>query len=277
MSPSRTPFRACLLALALAPLRALAQDAPDLGQRRQLVDQALAARGRGDHANALALFVRAGEIQMRPGLRMSIAQEEQSLGRGLASCESASLCVVEVQADLASPESARVMQGCAALVAASCAPLGRVQVTVPAGAPSELQLQVAGRPLALRGPTATTYAEPGDALVRALLGAREVFSRTVSVQRGTLATVTLELPNDLVAATTAAVPAPRPVVTPHPAPATPAPTPPAAITSRWWFWTGLSVLVLGGAVGGLAAGGAFDRPAPPVGGTAYTVEALYTR
>ena len=151
MTLLRSARCACLTALTLLPARAAAQDPSALAQRRQLVDQALAARSAGDHANALALFLRAGEVQMRPGLRMSIAQEEQSLGRGLASCESASLCVVEVQADLASPESARVMQGCAALVASTCAPLGRLQVTLPAGAPTELRVEVAGRPLALRG------------------------------------------------------------------------------------------------------------------------------
>ena len=182
----------------------------------------------------------------------SIAQEEQSLGRGLASCESASLCVVEVQADLASPESARVMQGCAALVASTCAPLGRLQVTLPAGAPTELRVEVAGRPLALRGATATTYAEPGDVSVRATLGAREVFSRTVPVQRGALATLTIEVP--IAPATsdpssTAPVTPARPIDTPHPAPAGPAPTSSAGITSRWWFWTGLSVVVLGGEIG----------------------------
>jgi hypothetical protein len=142
-----------------------------LGSPRQellaarIVEQALAARDAGDHSGALARFLQAGQIQMRPGLRMSIAQEEQALGRTLASCESASQCVVDVQADLASPESARVMQGCAALVASTCASLGRVHVQVAQPAPADLRVEVQGRAVALalgealRAPEALPLAE----------------------------------------------------------------------------------------------------------------------
>lgn len=46
------------------------------------------------------------------------------------------------------------------------------------------------------------------------------------------------------------------------------------VTSRWWFWTGLGVLVAGGVVVGLAAGGVFNTVQPPQAGTAYDVSAL---
>lgn len=274
----------CAVALVALPSIADAQTAPDLITRRQLVEQALAARDAGDHNGALARFLQAGQIQMRPGLRMSIAQEEQALGRTLAACESASQCVVDVQADLASPESARVMQGCAALVASTCAALGRVQVQVAQPAPAELRVEVQGRPVALTGGSATAYAEPGEVTVRAMLGLREVFTRTAVVQRGATTPVDVDVrpqpaprvPDPGVQPDAAPV-APTPVAvraaTPHPDNGSTVVSSPG-ITSRWWFWTGLSVLVVGGTLGGLAAGGAFDHTGAPVGGTAYTVNAL---
>ena len=276
----------CALALLALPSIAGAQTAPDLVTRRQLVEQALAAREAGDHDGALARFLQAGQIQMRPGLRMSIAQEEQALGRTLASCESASQCVVDVQADLASPESARVMQGCAALVASTCATMGRVQVQVAQPAPAELRVEVQGRAVALINGNATAYAEPGEVTVRATLGLREVFTRSALVQRGATTPVEVDVrpqpapvglePRAQPAVASAVAPPSVRAETPHPATG-PVVVSSSGITSQWWFWTGLSVLVVGGTLGGLAAGGVFDHTAAPVGGTAYTVNALIAR
>jgi hypothetical protein len=262
----------------------VAQTTPDLTTRRQLVERALAARDTGDHSGALELFLQAARIQMRPGLRMSIAQEQEALGQVLAACESASQCVVDVQADLSSPESPRVMQGCAGLVASACAALGRVQVHVVPPAPAWLRVEVQGRVADIANGAVSVYVDPGEVTVRATLGGREVFSHSVSVQRGVTSNVNVDVAPRAsavrvpIAATpsTPVVAAALHVATPHPASA-PTEAPPPAITSRWWFWTGLSVLVLGGTVAGLAAGGVFDTKAPPVGGTAYTVEALSAR
>lgn len=57
--------------------------------------------------------------------------------------------------------------------------------------------------------------------------------------------------------------------TPHPREGPRAP----AITSRWWFWTGLAVIVVGGVVAGVAiatSGGS----EPPLPGTAFDVQTL---
>lgn len=268
---------------AVTPL-VVAQTTPDLTTRRQLVERALAARDIGEHAGALELFLQAGRIQMRPGLRMSIAQEQEALGQGLAACESASQCVVDVQADLSSPESPRVMQGCAGLVASACAAFGSVHVQVVQPAPAWLRVEVQGRVADIANGVASVYLDPGEVTVRATLGGREVFSQRVSVQRGVTSNVSVDVaPRPSAVQVPIATTTSQPVVavavrleTPHPANA-PTEVPPPAITSRWWFWTGLSVLVLGGTVAGLAAGGVFDTKAPPVGGTAYTVEALSAR
>lgn len=68
---------------------------------------------------------------------------------------------------------------------------------------------------------------------------------------------------------------PPPVVTPHPAETPhPASTP---ITARWWFWTGISVVVLGAALGAMAGAGVFTTDQAPVPGTAFDVQAIEGR
>ena len=207
---------------------------------------------------ALELFTQAAQIQMRPGLRMSIAQEQQALGLGRDACESATQCMTDVQADLASPESGRVTQGCAGLVASACVPFGRVRVVTATPVPT--------------------------VLVRATVGAREAFAQDFSVERGLTASVSLDLTRaaepvevaPVVVAPVAVAPVATrvPVVTPHPLRAAAPVASSGGVTSRWWFWTGVGAVVLGGTLVGLAAGGLFDRLADPVGGTAYRVYAV---
>lgn len=252
-----------------------AQTPPDGSVRRQWIERAIAARDAGNHAGALEMFSEAGQIQMRPGLRMSIAQEQQALGRGRDACESASRCVVDVQADLASPESARVMQGCAGLVASACAPFGRVRVVTATPVPAGLRVVVQGRPVDVASGAAMVFVEPGDVAVRATVGGREAFAQGVAVQPGLTASVSIDL-TPRVAVAAPSVPMQATVVTPHPA-SEAAPVASAGVTSQWWFWTGLSAVVVGGTLAGLAAGGVFDTLASPVGGTAYQVDALRAR
>ena len=135
----------------------------------------------------------AGRIQMRPGLRMSIAQEQQALGLGRLACESASQCVADVQADLARPESGRVMQGCAELVASSCAPFGRVQLVTGTPVPAGLRVEVQGRAVDVASGTATVFVEPGNVAVRATVDGREAFAQGLEVRRGLTANVSLEM------------------------------------------------------------------------------------
>ena len=223
------------------------------------------------------MFTQAGRIQMRPGLRMYIAREQQALGLGRLACESASHCLVEVQTDLASPESGRVMQGCAALEASACAVFGRVQLVTGTPVPVGLRVEVQGRAVDVASGTATVFVEPGEVAVRATVDGREAFAQGLEVQRGLTASVTLRL----TMRTPVEAPVARPmvalwapVVTPHPA------GPVASsggVTSQWWFWTGIGAVVVGGTLAGLAAGGVFDTLADPVGGTAYRVDALRVR
>jgi hypothetical protein len=195
-----------------------AQPSPEVAPRRQLLERAVVARDSNDHATALTLFLEAGAIQMRPGLRMSIAQEEMALGRTRDACTSASRCIEELRATTGAPD-ARVEEGCAALVRELCGPVVPVRASRPVSNGG--------------GPSVSASRSRADqaVLIPQTPHPREEAGRTSA----------------------------------------------NSSSSRWWLWTGLSVLVVGGVLGGLAAGGVFDRPGPIVEGTAYTVEALTMR
>ena len=284
MNPMHWTRGSLALACTLVGAVARAQTPPpEASLRRQIIERAIASREAGDHQGALALFTQAGQIQMRPGLRMSIAQEQSALGRGREACESASQCVVEVQADLASPESGRVMQGCAGLVSTACAPFGRVRVVTATPVPAGLRVEVQGRVVDVASGAATVFVDPGEVAVRATVEGREAFAQGFPVQRGLTANVSVTLTARAPVAVASVAFAPvatvqAPVVTPHPAaPPTSVVASSGGVTSLWGFWAGLGAVVWGGTVAGRAAGGVFDTLADPVGGTAYRVDALGVR
>jgi hypothetical protein len=270
-------------ASTFAPLVAAQTDA-----RRELIQRGVSARDAGDHATALDLFLRAGVLEMRPGLRLSIAQEQRAVGRARESCESATRCVADLQGDLGSPESARIMPACVELVVQLCATFARVRVTTPQPLGTEEELLVQGRAATVASGVATVFADPGEVRVELRRGGTTVFSRTVTAAVGSVSLVAIDQ------ASTGAAPGRAPTSgpsgaqpqsaresaatvnpasssTPHPSTQ---PSSRPAITAQWWFWTALSVVLIGGTMAGLAAGGVFDYPASPVGGTSYTVNAI---
>ena len=270
-------------ASSLAPLAKAQTDA-----RRELIQRGVTARDAGDHNAALDLFLRAGALEMRPGLRLSIAQEQRAVGRARESCESATRCVADLQGDLGSPESARIMPACAELVAQICPAFARVRVTVPQPVAADEELLVQGRAVTAASGVASVFADPGEVRVELRRGGTTVYSRTVTTAAGAVSSVAIDLASTAAGPERGPTPGPvgtqpasarQPVSTVAPASSsTPHPaTPPSsrpAITSQWWFWTALSVVVIGGTMAGLAAGGVFDYPAAPVSGTSYTVNAI---
>lgn len=50
-----------------------------------------------------------------------------------------------------------------------------------------------------------------------------------------------------------------------------------SVVDRWWFWTGVGAVVVGGVVATLAAVGVFNTTAPPPQGVNYSVDALTAR
>ena len=187
-----TPLLATLCATLAVTSSAWAQTPPDATARRQLVERAISARDAGQHAQALDLFQQAGQIQMRPGLRMSIAQEQQELGHPIEACEGATACVTEAQADLTGAGNATALQGCAALVATTCATLGHVRLRLPATLPDGLRLTVQGRVVDRSAGDLITVS-PGAVAVQAVAGRQVLFEESVAVQRGETRDVAVRL------------------------------------------------------------------------------------
>jgi hypothetical protein len=251
--------------------------------RRELVQRGVAARDAGDHSTALALFEQAGVLEMRPGLRLSIAQEQQVLGRALAACETASQCVAELQASLGSPESARILPACAEVAAVSCRGFARVRIAVPHGLPAGSELRVQGRAVPVTNDEASAFVAAGAVRVELAREGRATLTREIEVTAGAVSTVALG--DDPTVNASAGSPPPPPVggetpratsvaQTPHPATPHPATPERAPVTSQWWFWTVIALVAVGGTMGGLAAGGVFDRSAAPPAGVNYSVNAL---
>jgi hypothetical protein len=246
--------------------------------RRELLQRAVTARDAGDHATALALFEQAGTIEMRPGLRLSIAQEQQALDRLLASCETASRCVADLQSALGSPESARLMPACAEIAAQTCRGFGRVRVSVSPSLVAGSEVRVQERTVAVVNGEALAFVEAGPVRVELVREGRAVQSRSLAASAGS--TVTASFADETAARATPPSGPPMPstvapvgrVVTPHPA--VPSPAASVPLTSRWWFWTAISAVVIGGTLGGLAAGGVFDGSPPRPEELLYSVNAL---
>ena len=192
MTCPRTPLLAALFATLAVTSSALAQTPPDATARRQLVERAISARDAGQHAQALDLFLQAGQIQMRPGLRMSIAQEQQALGHPIEACDGATACVTEAQADLTGAGNAAALQGCASLVATTCATLGHLRLRLPATLPDGLRLTVQGRAVDRSAGDVLTVS-PGAVTVLAVAGRQVLFEESVAVQRGETRDVTVRL------------------------------------------------------------------------------------
>lgn len=255
MTSHRAPLLAVLLATTAAAAPGFAQSPPDATARRQLVDRAIAARDAGDHAQALELFLQAGQIQMRPGLRMSLAQEQLALGHVVEACGAATACVTEAQADLTGAGNATALQGCAALVASTCATLGHVRLRLPTPTPDELRLTVQGRSVD-RSAGDVLAVSPGTVTVLAVAGRQVLFEESVTVQRGETREVVVHLDAAPTAPPERALPTPSGGAIEAPtAPRTPplAPTEPRASRGRGagpW-------LVLGGGVVALGLSGMF--------------------
>ena len=192
MTCPRTPLLATLFATLAVTSSALAQTPPDATARRQLVERAISARDAGQHSQALDLFLQAGQIQMRPGLRMSIAQEQQALGHPIEACDGATACVTEAQADLTGAGNAAALQGCASLVATTCATLGHLRLRLPATLPDGLRLTVQGRAVDRSAGDVLTVS-PGAVTVLAVAGRQVLFEENVAVQRGETRDVAVRL------------------------------------------------------------------------------------
>ena len=154
------PLGVLLAAVALASPNAYAQTTPDPGRRVSLLNRAVAAREAGMHEEALRLFREAGQIQMRPGLRLSIAQELLELGQSTESCTSASHCMSEAQLELRGSGNATALEECTAILTRTCASFARIRVRIPPGSDSEVSIRLNGQSVPTRD-AEHIFVEPG--------------------------------------------------------------------------------------------------------------------
>ncbi|MEI8256154.1 MAG: hypothetical protein WCJ30_10835, partial [Deltaproteobacteria bacterium] len=124
---------ACSLVLTalLRTNSAHAQNDAEVAARRNLLEQAQAARVAGDHARALDLANRAGRLQMSTSLRMFLAEEQQAVGQFSGALGTAELCVREAERDPALRNRDAILARCNELRAALRPRVGFVTVTVP--------------------------------------------------------------------------------------------------------------------------------------------------
>lgn len=99
--------------------------------RRDLLDQAQAARTRGDHQQALSLALRAIEIQSSPSLRLFAAGEQAALGRWAASFANARLCRNEAERDTTLRNRDEIIAVCTRMSTEAGPHVGYVSVSMP--------------------------------------------------------------------------------------------------------------------------------------------------
>jgi hypothetical protein len=118
--------------MLLAARSAMAQETDPSIQRRLLLDRAQLASDAGDHASALDLAQRAGQIQMSAALRRFEAEEQSALGNVGDGYASANECVFEAERDAPSDNRERVLNGCRALRDQLAARVGRIVLRIAA-------------------------------------------------------------------------------------------------------------------------------------------------
>ena len=259
-------WRALVLVAWLLPSIASAQPAVDL-QARAAFERGIAEVDAGRFANAVTAFEESYRLRPVAVVLNNLAAAYARMGRYQLAVETYQRYLTEGSERL-SPERVQVVRE-------RLAELRRDTPTVTLRVrPAAFALAVDGRSAVATGGEialdpgshALEVSAPGFTAQRRELqvapGAREVWE------------VTLEpvAPTPAATPTAASPSAVTPVApTPHPPQR---PQAPPAITSRWWFWTGIGVAVLGGTALALGLGGVFDRTGAPLPGVAYDVAAV---
>lgn len=259
-------------AVALTPALALAQPAAPDAQARAAFDRGIADVDAGRFANAVAAFEESYRLRPAAVVLYNLASAYSRLGRHQQAIATYERYLAEGGARLPAD---RVQS-----VQARIAELRRdLPVVVLRVRPTPFTLTVDGRAQTVTGDELPL--DPGSHLLVATAPARAPQQREVQLAPGARVTWDVELVAEAAAPATPVVATAAPAETaaaPAPTPHPPQERAPAAtetsITSRWWFWTGIGVVVAGGTLAALGASGAFDTVQAPVGGTAYDVSAI---
>lgn len=231
---------ATALACIAAAGSALAQqvDPALMATRRDTIQQALAAAEGGDHARALDLAQRAGEIAMSPSLRGVIAHEAAALGRWSLALGQGQSCVAEAERDPSVPDRALLLESCRRIVTEAGPRVGRVVVALPPQGPDGARVRVDGNDLPPAAWGLPYVVTAGSIAVEVTAPGYAPTVTRVEVAEG----ARVEVP-----VTWTAIPAPSPVV-PAPAPLVRAPTPrprPAGPGVAPWVVVGVGAVGLG--------------------------------
>ena len=140
---------ACSIAASIALMAPVgnAQTVPssaDAAERRALIESATRASDNGDHAQALDLYQRAGQIQMSPSLRRYIAVEQEVLHRVVDALGSAELCASEEERAPSHVNHAANLAACRAMMARLGRLVAYVQIDTAQPTPSGLRVNIAG-------------------------------------------------------------------------------------------------------------------------------------
>ena len=182
-----------LLVTLLIVRSASAQTDMDSGARLNLLHQAEEASRANDHARALDLARRAGQIAMSISVRMFVAQEEVALGQLATAYADAGLCVTESRRDTTSRNRDAVLAQCQLIVSRVETRLGHVTLQVPNPAPAGLHITVAGLPVNAAFFGAPYIVSPGNVAIHATADDGTSFDATVAVAEGATVAVPVSL------------------------------------------------------------------------------------
>ncbi len=259
--------RAAILAslMVLSPALAFAQPAAPDAQARSAFDRGIADVEAGRFANAVVAFEESYRLRPVAVVLFNLAGAYSRLGRHQQAIATYERYLAEGGARLPTDRLHSVRERIAELRRG-------LPVVVLHIHPTPFTLTVDGRPQTLSSDEIAL--DPGNHLLVVSAPAHAAQQRDVQLAPGGRITWDAALTAETVTGTPeAGTPMARITVTPHPA-ASPAPVASHAITSRWWFWTGIGAVVAGGTVLALGLTGAFDHTQAPVGGTAYDVSAI---
>ena len=188
--PHRMAF--ALLAAFFISAQTLAQAQSEGAEAQNLMKKAQAARAAGDHATALLLASRAGEIRLTPAVRLFIAEEQAEVGDVAGAMNNAEACAHEA----AESKLNNIVRSCRGLLGRLQQFAARLVVTVPAPTPPQIEITVNGRvlPESLYGQP--YFLEPGPVHVEAKAPGHHPFQADTSIPLGEERTVAVSLERD---------------------------------------------------------------------------------
>lgn len=165
--------------------------------RRQLLQYAHEAQSAGRVEEALALALRADQIDPTAGTRLIAARLRVQLGRYAEALSSAEQCLREVDHDTqTTAQNRRALRAdCEAVRAQAAARVGALAVSVPAGAPDTLRVTINGGELRPPMYGIARAMDVGSVTVTATLPGAPPWSRQIAITAGREESVTVEVPH----------------------------------------------------------------------------------